>query len=326
MVEACVGAGADSSCSYSNSFQVTVLPAPFGRPDLNPPGFQIVEVPASAAPTSGQSFEAQVDASTGSEIRSTPEWYLDNQLLQQGSTVNVSGLSPGRHKLEARFDSADGPVIVVREFDARLAPGSGFPWTSALLASLAGGTVGAAIVVGSSSRLRRPLVILLFASVYARLNRESLLDHFNRGSLHGIIKENPGIHFSDLRRRAGLSNGSAIHHLRALEQGGYIRVTSAGAFTRYFAMGQPVDAETYGLSPADSAVLRAVLNTPGIALADLAKGMGRSLGTTSRAVTRLSSLGFVSTERARRKRLVYPRQGGGTLPEAGTPGPSISED
>ena len=72
-----------------------------------------------------------------------------------------------------------------------------------------------------------------------------------------------------MRRRVGISHGTAVYHLRALEHAGFVRCTRVGAFTTYFATGQPLEDETYGLSPADRAVLSIVVDAPGIALADL---------------------------------------------------------
>jgi len=150
---------------------------------------------------------------------------------------------------------------------------------------------------------------VLRASLFKRLNQASLLDHFVRGRLCQVIRENPGIHFAELRRRAGFANGSTSHHLRILEQGGYLRVVIDGGKTRFYAADRPVDKSVYGLSDCDRAVLRVVAASPGISEGDLSRELDRSLSTVNRAVSRLSSLGYLTTEHEGRTVNVFLRSG-----------------
>lgn len=58
-------------------------------------------------------------------------------------------------------------------------------------------------------------------------------------TLHGIIKESPGIHFRSLGREAGLSSvGQLRHHLDALRRRGVIIELQDGRFKRFFAAGE----------------------------------------------------------------------------------------
>src|SRR5882762_8990173 len=130
-----------------------------------------------------------------------------------------------------------------------------------------------------SGRLRPPgaglLLVLLAGTIFKRLNQASLLDHFVRGRLCQVIRENPGIHFAELRRQAGFANGSTSHHLRILEQGGYLRVVIDGGKTRFYTADRPVDKSVYGLSDCDRAVLRVVAASPGISEGALSQQLDR---------------------------------------------------
>jgi len=152
-------------------------------------------------------------------------------------------------------------------------------------------------------------LVFLSGTIFKRLNQASLLDHFVRGRLCQVIRENPGIHFAELRRQAGFANGSTSHHLRILEQGGYLRVVIDGGKTRFYTADRPVDKSVYGLSDCDRAVLRVVAASPGISEGALSQQLDRSLSTVNRAVSRLASMGYVTTEHEGRTVNVFLRSG-----------------
>src|SRR5882762_6504234 len=146
-------------------------------------------------------------------------------------------------------------------------------------------------------------------SLFTRLHQASLLDHFVRGRLFQVIREEPGIHFAEIRRKAGFANGSTSHHLRILEQGGYIRVVIDGARTRFYPTGRPLGEAADRLCDADRALLAVVADTPGLSQADLAHRVNRSPSAVSRSVSRLASLGLVTTAHGDRFVHVFPRPG-----------------
>jgi DNA-binding MarR family transcriptional regulator len=168
-------------------------------------------------------------------------------------------------------------------------------------------TVAVGSALATSSRARRPFLLLIVWMSLARSHQESVLDHFRRGALHQVIRENPGIHFAELRRKTGIPHGSAIHHLRALETAGIIRAVPTGRYTRFFTVINEVDEASYHLSPSDALLLEAVERRPGMSLGELAATLNRHKSNTSTAVTRLSYLGFITTEQHGRRRFIFPR-------------------
>src|SRR5438094_9113255 len=71
--------------------------------------------------------------------------------------------------------------------------------------------------------------------LYTRLKKEEVLDHFVRGQVFGVIKTEPGTHFTEIRDDLGLSNGTLSYHLRTLEVAGFIRSERDGMYKRFFA-------------------------------------------------------------------------------------------
>ena len=304
-IEACVVGASPPACSRSNTFEVRVQPSSFGTPVVSGDGREIVPSVGWAQLASGQSVTYALDLPF--EHTGDPAWYLDDQFVGEGRSVTVVTPAPGAHEIEARVETLDGPVVIRRGFHVAApapAPGVG-AWLVPLGLTVAG-AVGIA-VSARSARLRRPFLLAVIGILYPRLKPESLLDHFTRGALYQLIKEEPGIHFSELRRRADCSHGGAVHHLRVLEQAGYIRAQTAGAYTRFFITGQRLEDTSYGLTPTERAIFSAVVNRPGISQGEISLQLQRSHGTVSRGITRLVSLGFVTTGRSMRKRLVYPR-------------------
>src|SRR5205814_1837843 len=76
--------------------------------------------------------------------------------------------------------------------------------------------------------------LLAALGLFSRLERGELLNHPARARLAQLVEANPGIHFHDLARQAGLANGSAVHHLRKLTDAGHVSLRRSGRYTCYF--------------------------------------------------------------------------------------------
>jgi predicted transcriptional regulator len=185
-----------------------------------------------------------------------------------------------------------------------------------LAALLSIGAVGA--VLGGTQAGRYFVVFALLGYVMGRRKPASPLDHFVRGRLYQVISENPGIHFSELRRRANVSNGSASHHLHVLQRAGLVRPLVDRTLTRFYPTDRPLDDESYGLSESDRAVLAAVEGSPGLTETQISQQIDRSLSVVSRSVDRLGALGHIRTEQSGRVVSVFPRP----APDAGIGEPS----
>jgi DNA-binding MarR family transcriptional regulator len=136
--------------------------------------------------------------------------------------------------------------------------------------------------------------------LFSRLQGPQLLAHPSRARLMEIIQAEPGIHFQDLVRRSGLPNGTAVHHVRKLEQGGFVAVRPLGRYTCYFP-GTP-DRASLAAAPvtkSDGArrILAEVAASPGLSGSELAVRLGLQPSTVAYHVKRLEQAGLLASVR-----------------------------
>jgi DNA-binding MarR family transcriptional regulator len=239
-------------------------------------------------------------------------WFVDGVLVGHGQALSNVTFAPGEHRVEARVQSGGTVRSYFTSVSARPRVTVGDP-NSQLVATVA--ILGLLTFGVAAARTERGSWLILgvvVGSVFARLKRDSLLDHFIRGTLYQVIRENPGIHFAEIRRRTQLANGVASHHLRVLEKGGYIRVVVDGTKTKFYTTDRPMEPEVYGISDTDRAILTPVTDTPGIGQGDLAIRLDRSPSAISRSVAHLTAVGFVTTTHDGARVNVFLRPGAET--------------
>jgi predicted transcriptional regulator len=115
-----------------------------------------------------------------------------------------------------------------------------------------------------------------------------------------VIQSEPGIHFQDLVRRSGLPNGTAVHHVRKLEQAGLVAARPLGRYTCYF----PGTPERAALAAAPVTrsngarrILAEVAASPGLSGSELATRLGLQPSTVAYHVKRLEQVGLLSAVR-----------------------------
>lgn len=152
---------------------------------------------------------------------------------------------------------------------------------------------------------------MVIGRLFPRLKRETVLGHFVRGRLYQVISQTPGVHFSELRRTADVSSGTATHHLHVLEENGYIRSEARGTLVRFYPTRRPLDENTYTLDDGDQEVLEAVRRAPGISEEDLAARLERHPAAVRRHVESLRRLGYLERPRPGGRAGLVPRKQGG---------------
>lgn len=158
--------------------------------------------------------------------------------------------------------------------------------------AVAGAVLGAAAFTEFG---RYALGALLVSALFPRLRKDTLMTHFVRGRLYQAISKQPGIHFSELRREADVSSGTATHHLHILEKAGYIKSKREGALVRFYTTGQPIKDEEYGLLDEERDVLEEVRANPGLPEEAIATRLDQHPAAVKRSVARLKRLGFLES-------------------------------
>ena len=258
--------------------------------------------------TAGNAYSFTVTPSRPLDDGTEILWYVDGRMWSQGPELTGVALTPGKHEIRVEFVSDAGTstysqsVMAVARPVPPVSPFAGaVPYAFAMTLAVIG------LAWSRTERGRFFLVGALVGAIFARLKGESLLNHFVRGRLYQVINEHPGIRFNELKRLAEVPNGSAVHHLKVLAKGGLIRIETDGAKTRFFAVGARLDEDEYGLIGADADILTAVQEQPGISIGALSKRVERSPSSTSRAVTRLASLGYLRRTRSGKGASVFPQ-------------------
>jgi len=147
-------------------------------------------------------------------------------------------------------------------------------WVTAATASL--------LIVGVlvSLEFTRYALLLLFIPLYARLKKDAVLDNKTRLALHGLIVENPGMHYNEIIREFSLTNGVAAYHLDVLEREGFLRSIRDGTMRRFYSTTTKVP-QDHRLTPDQvrERILLLVSESPGISQKVIVDelGIGRTL-------------------------------------------------
>lgn len=144
---------------------------------------------------------------------------------------------------------------------------------------------------------------LLFG--FSRLRRGTLLEQETRRAIMMTVREHPAASTTEISESVRVAWGTALYHLRRLEQAGLIISEREGMARRHW------DAKSPGTSRRkDTRLLRfetprriaALLREePGLNQSDIRQRLGISSGSTSQQLRRLEDEGFVVATRGRRR-------------------------
>lgn len=154
--------------------------------------------------------------------------------------------------------------------------------------------VGAGVVAFRRVEWLRVLAFAGLAPLYTRLAPSALLEQEKRETLHHLIVQEPGIHFSALAHRTGLPNGVLVHHLRTLEKHRLIVSRRDGALRRYAAASDAFPPPPpRPVTPAQARVLELLREAPRTQ-GEIAAALGLSQQGANRHVKALERRGLLS--------------------------------
>jgi DNA-binding MarR family transcriptional regulator len=133
---------------------------------------------------------------------------------------------------------------------------------------LAIGIIGTAL--GSTEVGKFRILSLLFIPLYTKLHKNKILDHFTRGRVYEYIRNNPGVHYSEIKRELDLNNGNLTYHLHTLEREELIKSRTSGRFKLFYPTGVKIPSD---MEPQVSSIRRQILDIirehPGISQKEL---------------------------------------------------------
>lgn len=231
---------------------------------------------------------------------------------------NLLGMDYWRHSTESTqetiVDDAPSPTPNPEASDEPPAPTvlaarTDAPWVAPTPVQAAG-AAGVAVATGFLVYLWPALKGLPFFGLFSRLRRPELLGHPSRKKTMDVIEADPGIHFQEILRRTGLSNGNLVHHLRKLHQAGMVSEAKTGGYTCYFAA-RHADRRTMKAAPvlrsdAARSMLDAINDHPGVNAKDLAARLGLGSSTVHYHLKRLEAVGLTQAKKEGRTMAFFP--------------------
>jgi predicted transcriptional regulator len=247
------------------------------------------------------SFEWSVD---GSPVMST---------LSKGTAFALRSLGPGYHHVSVTVRDPGGESAS-RTWAVAVTPRPPSAGTTITVAQASGSAVvavglGAWLLafLGLTENGKYALFKFLVIPLYTKIRREEVLDHFTRGRIYGMIESSPGVHYTLIKKKVGVGNGTLTYHLSTLEREGFIRSEWDGLYKRFYpsqmatAPGEPV----VELSAVQKELLGHIGETPGISQKELVERTGVSKRVVSYHIAQMAQARLVRVERDGKKVRCY---------------------
>lgn len=151
---------------------------------------------------------------------------------------------------------------------------------------------------------------LVFLPGYAKIRKDAILENRVRDQLLQLIKQDPGIHASDLGRRLDAGWGTVVYHLGVLEKNRLVSSLVDGRHKRFFPAGI-IDFSRRGQigvlrNDRTRSIYQMIAEEPGLIQGAIANRVGISVPATIWHLKRLEEVGLVGRDREGRKMHYYP--------------------
>jgi len=241
--------------------------------------------------------------------------------LRTESQLADAGIDNGYERAQVALDAATGAVlygvVLDRDHRSEFAPSrivlpvakvsrgtvakptaSDVPAPLALAAAAAASlTLLALLANGVGALLARGLL----APLYTRLAKGDVLENDARQQILEAIREQPGIHTSELLRRVPCGNGAMTYHLEVLHRTNHVTRVDAGRYIRWFATGSIPHGEMTRrstlLAGSSQALFDLVREEPGLSQRELARRLGLTPSAIHAGLARLERKGLVEKRR-----------------------------
>jgi len=148
------------------------------------------------------------------------------------------------------------------------------------------------------------IIIILSLAIFSRIRRSHILNHETRDRISSHIRENPGVHFTALKKDLGLSTGVLSYHMERLEREKFVVSRTEGKYKRFY---PPDWDEPPGihLSQIQEIILEQIKRRPGISQSDLGSSIGRNRKVINYQAHQLRELGLIDIEKEGRESRCY---------------------
>ena len=230
----------------------------------------------------------------------------ENLSALEPASAPLGDFSPGARFVGSGSSLVDGPSPATLHRIAIAPPSAGLPahdLTAVALAIFAGTGAATLTLAGLSDRFKWALLAAVWPLYVVR--DRILVDNLRRGAILQVVSETPGIHFKDLAIRTGISQGALRHHLRVLDDFGFVSMSFGRRSLTVYPTGEnPIRQAPFREIRAQ--ILREVRIAPGITHAELARRVGVRWNTLSYHMDALREAKKVRLWRRTQVRRYYP--------------------
>ncbi len=164
----------------------------------------------------------------------------------------------------------------------------------AVVIALAVGS-GSVALASFSDRFKWALFVAVWPLYVALRRDKALLDNMRRGAILQVVSESPGVRFTDLSRRTGISSGALRYHLSVLEEFGFVaRAANRNAVRLYPAGKNPIHEEPF--KAIRDQIIGEILKAPGLSHTELARKVGVKWSTLLYHAEILEETGAIQTK------------------------------
>jgi len=159
------------------------------------------------------------------------------------------------------------------------------------------------------------VIIAFFGTLRSLITYENILNNYNRANIYVMIKNNPGIHFSELVKKLQLSNAQAFWHLLWLERFDLIkRVKSSKYHLFYLNDGTNLNLEEFIVhsiifkSESRKKIYQLICEKPGISQDTIKKESNLSQSTIAYHLIILEQDDLIYHQKINFKQMYFPKK------------------
>jgi DNA-binding transcriptional ArsR family regulator len=247
-------------------------------------------------------------------------WTFDAKTVAASSTggnvLALNKLAAGNHIITVSVADPEGQAVSWTWAVSVIGKSS----EPALNATTVGNAGGAVIAVGFGSWIlafmaatengKYAFFKLLVVPLYTKIRKEEVLDQFTRGRIYGMIESNPGVHYTLIKKKVGVGNGTLTYHLSTLEREGFVRSEWDGLYKRFYPSQMArSEGEVLELSRVQAELLGHIRTAPGISQKELSMRTGFSKRVISYHISRMTEARLIRIERDGKRMRCYVLEG-----------------
>jgi len=254
-------------------------------------------------------------------------WFADGIEVGVGDDININDLEVGQHEitLEVADDYGDrataSVTVTVQEneedddddSDDQGDDDQGETDDTGVMASFSTNPVMIPAVIAITVLVASGLFVggtevgtYGFFSMWTR-RKKDYLDNKTRGMILGYVVANPGDHYSSIKRKLKLQNGTLAYHLYVLEKEDEIRSKNQGVYKRFYPFNMKVPVSEYDhLTEVQQKVLKYVRKHPGSTQNEIISKTGLKQPNVSSNMRTLIDKGMVAPEKVKNVKHYYP--------------------